>query len=259
MSSEVVSFLVGMRPIRLTNQWFGYLLAFAVVGLVVSGIAVAAKKPAANQHTGCYSKKTGVLRVVKGGKRCKRAERKIVWMKDGTRGARGPRGAQGQSGTDGTAGPRGATGAAGVAGAQGANGPTGSTGGSGPAGATGPTGASGATGPTGADGTARAYAEVNDVSNDYVAARTAGFTGTVTKPSATTGIYCLTPDPTLGIDPATVAAVASPSFGNTSAHGGSAEVRGAPGGSCSTTEFAVHTYDSAGLESDSVSFHIIVP
>jgi hypothetical protein len=230
-----------MRPIRLTNQWFGYLLAFAVVGLVVSGIAVAAKKPPAKQHTGCYSKKTGVLRVVKGGKRCKRAERKIAWVKNGVRGARGPRGAQGQSGTDGTAGPRGATGAAGVAGPQGANGPAGST------------------GPSGADGTARAYAELNDVSNDYVAARTKGFTGTVTKPSATTGIYCLTPDPTLGIDPSTVAAVASPSYGNTSANGGSAEVRGAPGGSCSATQFEVHTYDSGGVVSDSVSFHIIVP
>jgi hypothetical protein len=100
---------------------------------------------------------------------------------------------------------------------------------------------------------------VNDVTNDYVAARTRGFTGTVNKPAATIGIYCLTTDPSLGIDPAVIAAVASPSFGNTSAHGGSAEVRGAPGGSCSTTEFAVHTYDSSGTASDLVSFHIIIP
>ena len=151
---------------------------------------------------------------------------------------------------------RGATGKQGPAGSLGPAGPTGQTGTGGARGATGP---AGATGPQGAKGTARAYAEVNDVSNDYVAARTSGFTGTVVKPASTTGIYCLTPDPSLGIDPAGVAAVASPSFGNTSAHGGSAEVRGAPGGSCPTTDFAVHTYDSDGLASDSVSFHIIVP
>jgi hypothetical protein len=148
---------------------------------------------------------------------------------------------------------RGATGKQGPAGPVGAPGPAG---GSGARGATGPAGATGAAGAT---GTARAYAEVNDINNDYVPARTSGFTGSVVKPASTTGIYCLTPDSSLEIDPATVAAVASPSFGNSTAHGGSAEVRGAPGGSCSTSEFAVHTYDSTGAPSDSVSFHIIVP
>jgi hypothetical protein len=224
-----------MGPLRLTNRWISYAVVAAVSGLAVSGMAVAAKKPSSGQIKGCYAKKSGALRVAMGGKRCKRVERKITWTKNGIRGARGVRGARGLKGET---GPRGATGTAGATGANGAPGTPGSP---------------------GADGTARAYAEVNDVSNDYVAARTRGFTGTVTKPSATTGIYCLTPDPALGIDPSTVAAVASPSFGNTSAHGGSAEVRGAPGGSCSATEFAVHTYDSGGVASDSVSFHIIVP
>jgi hypothetical protein len=225
-----------MGTFRLTKRWVSYAIVAAVSGLAVSGIAaIAAKKPSGSQITACYAKKSGALRVVKAGKRCKRGERKIAWTKNGARGTRGIRGARGSQGPEGGNGARGATGPAGVAGAPGAN------------------------GSPGADGTARAYAEVNDVSNDYVAARTSGFTGTVTKPGATTGIYCLTPDPTLGIDPSTVAAVASPSFGNTSAHGGSAEVRGAPGGSCSVTEFAVHTYDSGGTASDSVSFHIIVP
>jgi len=100
---------------------------------------------------------------------------------------------------------------------------------------------------------------VNDSSDNYVAARTKGFAGIVVKPASTTGIYCLTPDSSTGIDPATVAAVAAPSFGNTTAHGGSAEVRGSPGGSCPVTDFAVHTYDSTGNPSDLVSFHIIVP
>jgi hypothetical protein len=225
-----------MGTFRLTKRWVSYAIVAAVSGLAVSGIAaIAAKKPSGGQITACYAKKSGALRVVKAGKRCKRGERKIAWTKNGARGTRGIRGARGSQGPEGGNGARGATGPAGVASAPGAN------------------------GSPGADGTARAYAEVNDVSNDYVAARTSGFTGTVTKPGATTGIYCLTPDPTLGIDPSTVAAVASPSFGNTSAHGGSAEVRGAPGGSCSVTEFAVHTYDSGGTASDSVSFHIIVP
>jgi hypothetical protein len=225
-----------MGTFRLTKRWVSYAIVAAVSGLAVSGIAaIAAKKPSGSQITACYAKKSGALRVLKAGKRCKRGERKIAWTKNGARGTRGIRGARGSQGPEGGNGARGATGPAGVASAPGAN------------------------GSPGADGTARAYAEVNDVSNDYVAARTSGFTGTVTKPGATTGIYCLTPDPTLGIDPSTVAAVASPSFGNTSAHGGSAEVRGAPGGSCSVTEFAVHTYDSGGTASDSVSFHIIVP
>jgi hypothetical protein len=225
-----------MGTFRLTKRWVSYAIVAAVSGLAVSGIAaIAAKKPSGSQITACYAKKSGALRVLKAGKRCKRGERKIAWTKNGARGTRGIRGARGSQGPEGGNGARGATGPAGVAGAPGAN------------------------GSPGADGTARAYAEVNDVSNDYVAARTSGFTGTVTKPGATTGIYCLTPDPTLGIDPSPVAAVASPSFGNTSAHVGSAEVRGAPGGSCSVTEFAVHTYDSGGTASDSVSFHIIVP
>jgi len=150
-------------------------------------------------------------------------------------------------------------GPAGKQGIAGSPGPTGPAGGAGPRGATGPSGAIGATGPAGPKGTARAYAEVSDLNNDYVPARTSGFAGSVNKPASTTGIYCLTPDPSLGIDPATVAAVASPSFGNTTDHGGSAEVRGAPGGSCSSAEFAVHTYDATGAPSDAVSFHIIVP
>jgi hypothetical protein len=155
-----------------------------------------------------------------------------------------------------TARKKAARGERGQRGPTGAAGPTGQPGSTGSRGATGP---SGATGAAGANGTARAYAEVNDSSDNYVAARTRGFTGTVVKPASTTGIYCLTPDPSLGIDPGTVAAVAAPSFGNTTDHGGSAEVRGSPGGSCSTSDFSIHTYDAAGAPSDLVSFHIIVP
>ena len=142
---------------------------------------------------------------------------------------------------------------------QGKRGPTGAAG---PAGANGSPGAAGSPGPEGATGprgTARAYAAVNDTTDNYVAARTSGFAGSVIKPSATTGIYCLAIEPSLGIDPTAVAAVAAPEFGNTGDHGGSAEVRGAGGGSCSSGDFAVHTFDSTGAASDDVSFHLIVP
>jgi hypothetical protein len=99
---------------------------------------------------------------------------------------------------------------------------------------------------------------VNDGTDDYVSQRTSGFTA-INKPIGTTGIYCLTIDPSLGINPASVAAVASVEFGNSTDHGGSAEVRGSGGGSCTAGQFAVHTFSIAGTESDEVSFHLIVP
>ena len=166
------------------------------------------------------------------------------------------KGAQGQRGPSGPAGPPGGTGSPGATGSPGSNGTNGVNG---SPGATGPSGSTGATGATGPSGTARAYAAVNDGTDNYVTARTSGFSGAVVKPAATTGIYCLTVDASLGIDPTTVAAVAAPEFGNSSDHGGSAEVRGAGGGSCASDQFAVHTYDSAGAASDEVSFHLIVP
>ena len=171
----------------------------------------------------------------------KRAKRALKLARRNGRGERGPVG---------PAGPLGQTGPVG------AQGPSGIDGGTGPAG---PPGQTGATGATGAQGTARAYAAVNESSDNYVAQRTSGFTNSVIKPASTTGVYCLAVDPALGIDPTTVAAVATPEFGNSSQHGGSAEVRGASGGSCTSSQFAVHTFDSTGTASDEVSFHLIVP
>ena len=168
----------------------------------------------------------------KADKRSKRAVR--LARRNGNRGKPGPTGPAGPAGS-GTPGAPGSSGTGGVP------------------------GQTGATGVTGPKGTAIAYAAVNEGSNDYIPERTSGFTGSVTKPGSTTGIYCLTIDPALGVDPTAVAAVAAPEFGNTSAHGGSAEVRGAGGGSCSGGQFSVHTYDSTGTASDSISFHLIVP
>ena len=120
-----------MRRSILSFPFVSYALTIAMVALVISGIAVAAKKPSKSQITGCYSKKTGDLRVLNRGKRCKRGERKITWTKSG---ARGTRGARGPRGVIGPIGPRGGTGPSGSLGATGAMGPSGSVGATGPAG-----------------------------------------------------------------------------------------------------------------------------
>jgi hypothetical protein len=152
---------------------------------------------------------------------------------------------------------RGPTGPAGAAGPKGTNG---SNGANGSDGTNGSQGSTGATGPTGTAGTARAYAQVDSQSSTYVAGRTKGFTGLVVRPPGAGGIgvFCLTIDPALGIDPQTVAAIASPEA-TSNDHGGSAEVRGDASGSCSAGQFAVHTYDTAGVVSNTVSFMILVP
>lgn len=166
------------------------------------------------------------------------------------RGPRGATGVQGPAGPQGPAAPAGIDGVNGAAGSAGQAGATGSSGGTGATGVTGPTGA------TGAAGTARAYAEVSSATIGLVSARTRGFTG-VSRPG--TGVYCLVPDPALGLDPEAVAAVASVEWGTSTSHGGSAEVHGAASGSCSSGEFAVRTLDSAGAASNAVSFHLLVP
>jgi hypothetical protein len=144
----------------------------------------------------------------------------------------------------------------GPAGAMGPAGPAGPPGTNGRDGANGATGSTGPTGATGPAGTARAYAEVSSAGITLVSARSSGFTN-VTRPN--TGLYCLTVDPALGIDPETVAAVASPEWGGSSVHGGSAEVHGAATGSCTSGNFAVRTFDAGGAASNSISFHLIVP
>jgi hypothetical protein len=118
-------------------------------------------------------------------------------------------------------------------------------------GATGAAGAQGVKGDTGAAGTARAYAEVDDTTPSFVAARTNGFTA-VTRPG--TGTYCLT---ATGIDARTVASVAAVDYG-ISAVPGVAEVRGS-GLGCATGQFEVETFNLAGTLVNTISFHLIVP
>jgi hypothetical protein len=117
----------------------------------------------------------------------------------------------------------------------------------------------GAAGKAGANGTARGYAETKTPGSTValVTGRTKNFTTVTWK---ATGIYCLTVDPASGIDPAKVAAVASPEASSTD-HGGSAEVLGAvdstdcPG----TGQLEAKTYKADGTASDNVTFNVIVP
>ena len=215
------------------------LVALTLVALLAGSL------PAIGAPSPIQIAKRALKATKKSDKRSKRALK--LARKPGPRGERGPSGATGPLGIGGSLGAQGSGGQAGTAGTDGAEGATGASGASGPTGTTGP------------QGTARAYASVNDGTDDYVTLRTRGFVSTVVKPGATVGIYCLTIDPSLGIDPTTVAAVASVEFGNSGDHGGSAEVRGAGGGSCAADQFAVHTFNVAGVASDEVSFHLIVP
>ena len=101
-------------------------LAFLALVFAMGGFAIAANEQASTSAKKkvktCYSKKTGELRVaVKGKRKCRRSEKKLVLNKRGVRGLRGATGA---------AGPKGATGAQGPAGPQGPAG-TGGTGGGG--------------------------------------------------------------------------------------------------------------------------------
>jgi predicted Rossmann fold nucleotide-binding protein DprA/Smf involved in DNA uptake len=72
--------------------------------------AVASKRPANPQGKiyACAKSKgkgKGTLRLVQGGKRCKRGERMVAWNAAGAAGAPGTTGAQGSSGSQGPAGP----------------------------------------------------------------------------------------------------------------------------------------------------------
>jgi hypothetical protein len=181
----------------------------------------------------------------------KRARKRDV---KGITGAIGPIGPPGTIGQTGSIAPSGPIGPTGLTGPTGSTGPVGNTGIIGPTGSTGDAGPTGSTGPT---GTARAYAQVSPSGPSYSSPRTKNFSGSPQRPS--TGVYCLTIAPATAIDPEAVAAIASPEAGNTTDHGGSAEVRGLATGSCSAGQFAVHTYDSNGGASSNIGFTIIVP
>jgi hypothetical protein len=84
----------------------------ALISLVVAvgGISMAAVRDKQGRIVACYAKKSGDLRVLAKGTKCRRAEKKLRWNQ------RGPRGTAGQGGAPGTAGSTGPTGPSGAQG-----------------------------------------------------------------------------------------------------------------------------------------------
>jgi hypothetical protein len=94
-------------------------MAFLALVFAMGGFAVAANQSATKSKAikGCYSKKTGDLRVaVKGKKKCRKSEKRVRWNKRGPRGLSGPQGLSGQRGAQGEPGIQGETGPQGPAG-----------------------------------------------------------------------------------------------------------------------------------------------
>ena len=100
-------------------------MAFLALVLATGGFAIAANDTATTSAVkkkvkACYAKKTGELRVtVKGKRKCRRGEKKLVWNKKGVRGPAGPQGATGATGATGPAGPQGPAGLSGGSGGGG--------------------------------------------------------------------------------------------------------------------------------------------
>jgi hypothetical protein len=76
-------------------------IAIAALVVATSGVAIGSFAPKNGKIVACYSKKTGALRLVEEGKKCRRGEQKVAWNQQGKRGQRGPRGPAGDDGFDG--------------------------------------------------------------------------------------------------------------------------------------------------------------
>jgi hypothetical protein len=90
------------------------LLGAAGLTVVLAGATWAAIPGAGGVVSGCYEKRTGILRVIdaEAGKRCLSFENSISWNREGSPGPVGPQGAQGPAGPAGPAGARGPAGPA---------------------------------------------------------------------------------------------------------------------------------------------------
>jgi hypothetical protein len=99
-------------------------IAAAAILMVGAGIAYAAIPGASGVISGCYEKRTGLLRVIdtQAGAKCLSFETPITWNQ------RGPKGDPGPPGAAGAAGPQGERGLQGERGPQGEHGPEGESG-----------------------------------------------------------------------------------------------------------------------------------
>jgi hypothetical protein len=76
-------------------------IAIAALVVATSGVAIGSFAPKNGKIVACYSKKSGALRLVEEGKKCRQGEQKIAWNQQGKRGKRGKRGPAGDDGFDG--------------------------------------------------------------------------------------------------------------------------------------------------------------
>lgn len=67
-------------------------------------ISVPATSQAATTYKACANKKTGQMRLLAKGKKCKKGEKKLTWNTTGPQGAAGPQGTQGPQGAQGVPG-----------------------------------------------------------------------------------------------------------------------------------------------------------
>jgi hypothetical protein len=116
----VVRRSIGFGAARLT---YSNVLATIAVFIALGGGAYALTSVSSGGVIkACVNKRTGALRVVRNGKRCKKSERTISWNASGQA---GPQGAAGNAGAAGLQGPAGTPGVGGASGAVGATGPAG--------------------------------------------------------------------------------------------------------------------------------------
>lgn len=92
---------VRLRAIRIT-----LMVAAGVATTMATGIAVASIPSASGVFHGCYSKKTGALRLIDPSKqqKCHAGEAAVSWNKAGLQGKPGPQGNPGPQGKQGPAG-----------------------------------------------------------------------------------------------------------------------------------------------------------
>ena len=91
-------------------------LGAAALLVAVAGVATGAIPGGGGVISGCYEKRTGILRVIdaEAGKRCVSIENSISWNQEGPPGPAGAQGVQGPPGPAGAQGPAGPAGPAGT-------------------------------------------------------------------------------------------------------------------------------------------------
>ncbi len=176
-----------------TMRWWRRkrLLLGAGVGLALAAGVGSAAIPHSETAviSGCYEKKTGVLRVIdtQAGKSCGAWELPLSWNQKGLKGDQGaagapgpvgPQGAPGGAGPAGPAGPKGEPGSAGPPGEPGPQGDTGATGPEGPAGAAGAQGPAGPAGPQGPPGPAATAGPLGQSATSVFSTTQLAMTGT---------------------------------------------------------------------------------